>query len=332
MRELDAARESIELALNPPEPPSIGTLRRAVRRLSLRFSRPRAVHQQVVDRELLAVSDAAQAKLGELRTGLDELSRKVANSNVRLGAAEELLPFVAASSSLPDYRALALERFEAVGAGTVIGYRHDARAVAPAEDYVAFEDVFRLPEEVIRERQRPYASLLGGRQPVLDVGCGRGEFLECLRAEGTAARGVDLDPGMVARARAKGLDVEQGDGVAYLDGVDDSSLGGVFAAQVIEHLAYQQLISFMRLAERKLQPGGLLIAETVNPHAPGALKNFWMDLTHQHPVFPEVLLTLCRGIGFGLAYIFHPGASGDADVDRQHAFDYALVAERTRDG
>ena len=61
-----------------------------------------------------------------------------------------------------------------------------------------FEDVFRLSEDVIRERQRPYVSLLEGRQPVLDVGCGRGEFLELLRADGIAARGVDLDPGMVA--------------------------------------------------------------------------------------------------------------------------------------
>ena len=106
----------------------------------------------------------------------------------------------------------------------------------------------------------------------------------------------------------------------------------MFAAQVVEHLPYEQLISFMRLAEQKLQPGGRLIVETVNPHAPGALKNFWLDLTHQHPIFPEVLLTLCRGIGFGSAYVFHPGASGDAEVDRQHAGDYAIVAERARAG
>lgn len=336
MSELDAARESIELALNPPEPASIGTVRRAIRRLSLRLGRPRAVHQHTVDRELLAASNAVERTLVELTTALDELRRRVANSNVRLGAVEGVLgpidAFVSASRSLPDYRALALERFEAEGAGKVIGYRNDAQAVAPSDDYVAFEDVFRLSEDVIRERQRPYLSLVDGRHPVLDVGCGRGEFLELLRADGVAARGVDLDPGMVARARAKGLEVEQGDAVAYLENLPDGSLGAVFAAQVVEHLPYEQLIAFMRLAEQKLQPGGRLIVETVNPHAPGALKNFWLDLTHQHPIFPEVLLTLCRGIGFGSAYVFHPGASGDAEVDRQHAGDYAIVAGRARAG
>jgi SAM-dependent methyltransferase len=334
--ELDAARESIELALNPPEPASIGTVRRAIRRFSLRLGRPRAVHQHRVDRELLAASSAVERTLVELTTGLDELRRRVANSNVRLGAVEGVLgpidAFVSASRSLPDYRALGLQRFEAEGAGKVIGYRNDVQAVAPSDDYVAFEDVFRLSEDVIRERQRPYLSLLDGRQPVLDVGCGRGEFLELLRADGTAARGVDLDPGMVTRARAKGLEVEQGDAVEYLENLPDRSLGAIFAAQVVEHLPYAQLIAFMRLAEQKLQPGGRLIVETVNPHAPGALKNFWLDLTHQHPIFPEVLLTLCRGIGFDSAYVFHPGASGDAEVDRQHAGDYAIVAERAGAG
>jgi SAM-dependent methyltransferase len=334
--ELDAARESIELALNPPEPASIGTVRRAIRRLALLLGRPRAVYQHKFDRELLAASNELARKLAELTTGLDELRRRVANSNVRLGAVEGVLgpidAFVSASGSIPDYRALALERFEAEGAGKVIGYRNDAQTVAPTDDYVAFEDVFRQSEAVIRERQRPYVSLLEGREPVLDVGCGRGEFLELLRADGLAAQGVDLDPGMVARARAKGLEVEQGDAIAYLERLPDSSLGALFTAQVVEHLPYAQLIAFMRLAAQKVQPGGRLIVETVNPHAPGALKNFWLDLTHQHPIFPEVLLTLCRGIGFDSAYVFHPGGSGDVETDRLHAGDYALVAERARPG
>ena len=72
-----------------------------------------------------------------------------------------------------------------------------------------------------------------------------------------------------------------------------------------------------------------MILETVNPHAPAALKNFWIDLTHQHPVFPEVLLILCRGAGFGSAYVFHPGGTGDVDADREQVGDYALIAERS---
>ena len=85
---------------------------------------------------------------------------------------------------------------------------------------------------------------------------------------------------------------------------------------------------FLRQSRRALLPDGLLIVETVNPHSPTALKNFWFDLTHQHPVFPEVLLTLCRSIGFRSAYVFHPGGTGDVDRDRTQAGDYALIAER----
>jgi SAM-dependent methyltransferase len=239
---------------------------------------------------------------------------------------------VSAARAAPDPAALDLEVFDAGPAGKVIGYRRGRAGVAPEDDYVAFEDAFRLSEDVIRERQRPYLALLGGRQPVLDIGCGRGEFLELLRDAGIAGRGVDLDAGMVSRARAKGLEVEQGDAVVYLEHVPDGSLGAVFAAQVVEHLPYERLLAFLRLSARKLAPDGRLIAETVNPHSPTALKNFWFDLTHQHPVFPEVLLTLCRSIGFASAYVFHPGGSGDAERDREAAGDYALIADRSREG
>lgn len=133
---------------------------------------------------------------------------------------------------------------------------------------------------------------------------------------------------MVARARAKNLEVEHADIVAYLEGLPDESLGAIFAAQVVEHLSYVHLLDFLRVGYQKLKPGGLLIAETVNPHMPIAFKNFWLDLTHQHLVFPEVLLTLCRGIGFGSAYVFHPGGSGDFVSDRELCGDYAIVAER----
>jgi SAM-dependent methyltransferase len=236
--------------------------------------------------------------------------------------------FVAASRATPDPAAIGLERFEIDGVGTVIGYQNGPRAVDPRNAYLAFEDVFRLSEDVIRERQRPYLSLLGSRRPVLDVGCGRGEFLELLREAGIPATGVDLDPGMVEHARAKGLSVEHDDGITHLEALDDGSLGAIFAAQVVEHLSYDRLLAFLRLSVRKLAPGGLLIAETVNPHSPGALKNFWVDLTHRHPVFPEVLLTLCRGMGYGSAYIFHPGGSAEFDRDREWSGDYALIAER----
>jgi SAM-dependent methyltransferase len=351
--DLDSIRESIELALEPPPPVQIGALRRVIRRALLRLGQGHARHQQEIDRQLVALIGSLGDAVGSLeaRQGhSDERLDALEHSARELGAQSQhaadqagaldlrvrevehrlgpLETFARQIQAVPDAVALGLEHFEVGEAGTVIGYRKGVSPVSPENDYVAFEDVFRLSEDVIRERQRPYLSLLAGRHPVLDAGSGRGEFLELLRDAGVPAHGVDLDAGMVERARAKGVDVEQGDLVAHLRHLADTSLGAVFAAQVVEHLSYWELLAFLRLACQKLQPGGLLIAETVNPHAPGTLKSFWTDPTHQRPLFPEVLLTLCRGIGFASAYVFHPGGTGDIDADRMQRGDYALVAER----
>jgi SAM-dependent methyltransferase len=148
--------------------------------------------------------------------------------------------------------------------------------------------------------------LVRAHQPVLDLGCGRGEFLSFLAKEGVAAAGVDSDPGMVERCRALGVEVVEADIVEHLRSLPDGALGTVFSAQVIEHLRYEDLRSLLELALRKLCPGGLLIAETVNPHRIASLKTFWVDLTHQHPIFPEVALALCGIAGFDSAYVFAP--------------------------
>jgi SAM-dependent methyltransferase len=218
--------------------------------------------------------------------------------------------------------------FDEPVAGTVLGYRDKGGAASSGEvAYRAFEDVFRGPEERVRERQRPYVELIGRRQPVLDVGCGRGEFLDLLREEGLEYAGVELDAGMVEHCRTKGHEnVELGDAVEYLERVPEGSLGAVFSAQVVEHLPYERLVRMLGLSRRTLQPGGLFIAETVNPHAAHALKTFWVDPTHQHPLFPEVMLELCRLSGFASAYVFHPDGRRDVAVDRQREGAYAVVA------
>jgi SAM-dependent methyltransferase/glycosyltransferase involved in cell wall biosynthesis len=230
--------------------------------------------------------------------------------------------------SRPDPSSLPFRTYEVDGAGTVYGFQRELGASDSDDRYRRFEDLFRGSEETITERQRVYLPLLRDHAPVLDVGCGRGELLELLRGEGIAARGVDLDAGMVARCTEKGLDVALLDGIEALEAVEDASLGAVFCAQVIEHLPYDTFHRFFTLAEQKLRPGGVLIAETVNPHAQVALKHFWLDLTHEQPVFPEVALATAGLAGFSKAYIFHPGGSGDAEVDRPRCGDYALVATR----
>ena len=230
-------------------------IRSTLRRLVLRVARPLTVEQQQSERRLLeAVQALDRTKVEE--TAIDDLRRWLHNNDVRLRslerAAEELgdlvrpaAAFTAAARSAPDPQAIGLERYDAGSSGRVIGYRDGRGGVQASNDYVAFEDVFRLSEDVIRERQRAYLPLVEDRTPVLDAGCGRGEFLELLRDAGIPARGVDLDPGMVERARAKGLEVELGDAVGHLESLPDESLGTIFAAQVVEHLPVERLLAFL---------------------------------------------------------------------------------------
>ncbi len=194
--------------------------------------------------------------------------------------------------------------------------------------YAGFEDVFRAPEATIRRLQHFYLPLLEVRAPVFDFGCGRGEMLELLKEAGVEAYGVDADASMVERAKAKGLDVTCDDALAHLATLPEGSLGAVFSAQVIEHLCGAEVEAFFVQARRALRDGGILVAETVNPHCAFARKNFWIDLTHQHQVFPEVAVLLCRQAGFKEATVLFPQGSGELVEDLLTCLDYAVVATR----
>ena len=174
----------------------------------------------------------------------------------------------------------------------------DAALQAALPDYFAFESRMRGSTDTIRERQLPYVEDFRDAAPVLDLGCGRGEFLVLLREAGVEARGVDVDPDMVAYAHGEGLEVAEGDAVAYLQGLEDGSLGGIFAAQLVEHLPPPRLVRLLELAAVKLRPAGLLVAETINPLSPLALHSYYADLTHAQPLVPETLELLARQAGF----------------------------------
>jgi SAM-dependent methyltransferase len=171
-------------------------------------------------------------------------------------------------------------------------------AAAAVPDYFAYESRMRGSTAEVRERQRAYVDDFRHAEPVLDVGCGRGEFLGLLREAGIAGRGVDADGDMVAFARGEGLDVEQADALSHLESLPDASLGGVFSAQVVEHLPPAALLRLLAAAHAKLRPGGLLVAETINPLSPLALRNYFADLTHAQPLVPETLALLARHAGF----------------------------------
>jgi SAM-dependent methyltransferase/predicted nucleic acid-binding Zn-ribbon protein len=192
--------------------------------------------------------------------------------------------------------------------------------------YASFEDTFRGSEDMIRERQRIYLSYLAGTTSVVDLGTGRGEMLDLLEEAGIYAVGVDLDRDMVKRARAKGRKVECVDALEFLERQPDGSLGAIFSAQFVEHLQPEVLMRLLRVARMKLRPGGVMITETVNPHSPRALKAFWVDLTHVHPLFPESLLLWHRLLGYIQARVLFPAGSGDLVEDLRTQGDFAIIA------
>jgi SAM-dependent methyltransferase len=175
-----------------------------------------------------------------------------------------------------------------------------ASLASPADaDYVGFEDRFRGSEASIRARLADYVPVFTGQANVLDVGCGRGEFLELLREHGISATGLDLNAEMVEICRARGLDATTADAVSHLQGLADESLGGLIAVQVIEHLEPAYLAKMLALAFDKLRPGGRIVLETINPACWVAFfESFVRDLSHVKPIHPETLQYLLQANGF----------------------------------
>ena len=167
-------------------------------------------------------------------------------------------------------------------------------------DYGRFAERFRGSEDYVKNGQKFYLPYFTDRKDVLDIGCGRGEFLDLMREAGVAARGIDLSAESVDRCRQKGLQAEVADLFTYLDGLADASLDGIFNAQVVEHLPPNRLPEMIRLAAQKLGRGGVIAIETPNPRCLAIFAtHFYLDPTHRRPI-PHALLSFYmeeHGIG-----------------------------------
>jgi SAM-dependent methyltransferase len=211
--------------------------------------------------------------------------------------------------------------------------------------YKAFEERYRGCRELIKARLAVYLPFV---EPLLDaypavaavdLGCGRGEWLELLVQTGFTPMGIDSDIGMLESCLKLNLPVEHGDALAYLCALPDESQAVISAIHLVEHITFDQLRTLVDEALRALKPGGLLIMETPNPeNIVVATRNFYLDPTHQRPIPSMLLAFVAEYAGFARVKILRLQESKDiahrTDVSLQDVItgaspDYSIVAQKS---
>ena len=166
-------------------------------------------------------------------------------------------------------------------------------------DYYWFESIHRGDREVIKKRLQPYLEFFIGCSNVIDIGCGRGEFLELLRDKRVGGYGIDIESDAVRHCADLGLDVRQEEALEHLASLPDESLDGAFLAQVAEHMSPSELIELVGLMFAKMKQGSHVIVETPNPQCLLIFASFfYADLSHVQPIHPETMRFLLVSAGF----------------------------------
>ncbi len=277
--------------------------------------------------------EAVSRRLDELESARDQLA-EVAHRLDALQPVEARLHGVSQR----------LERFLPIKVELDVLARRVERLETPKvnhdEFYARLEDRFRGPEEEIRKRQEFYvpfveAAAAGTAEaPVLDVGCGRGEWLSVLRSHGKTAQGIDTNEVFLERCRQKELDVAKAEVVEHLESAASRSLGAITGFHIVEHLRADEQIRLVQLAYRALRPGGLLILETPNPeHLSVAALRFYLDPTHMRPLPPPLLEFVLTQAGFENVRIERRAPSGDGEAAQGWSCfqDYAVIGTRPQD-
>lgn len=201
------------------------------------------------------------------------------------------------------------------------------KPVTPQFDYFLFEQQERGPAAEIKRRQSIYLDLFRERSNVVDLGCGRGEFVELLSENGVTVTGVDDSEDMADFCRDRGLPVVQADIFEYLTGLPDEGLDGIFLSQVVEHFPPAQILELVSLCAKKLEPGGVIVAESVNTNCQAALSNFYLDPTHVRPVPPELLRFMLEQQGFRFETFRFSSPVTGSDIDEVLDLDSGFARE-----
>lgn len=242
----------------------------------------------------------------QLEGDLHRLSGDVADIKLELAEAKEVLSSVRGALDAAHARLAQLGELEREWhnrEASIQSVEHFARSLDPL--YADFEDAFRGGRDMIRQRAEPYLKWVreGGDiaedAPVLDIGCGRGEWMELARDHGLHVRGIDLNHSFVEACRKIDLDVTEGDAIAVLRTLTEGSIGAVTSMHLVEHLPFEALVQLIDEAFRVLRPGGVIALETPNPENLSVSSHwFFLDPTHRNPLPPVTLAWLVRQRGF----------------------------------
>ena len=166
------------------------------------------------------------------------------------------------------------------------------------ETAIALQEALKTAEAATQEQQSPYAELFRGLSPVLDVGCGRGEFLQLLKRNGIEGYGVDSDHAICEVVRRKHLKVVEADLFQHLRSLPERSLGGIYCSRVIEYLPSNLQLELVSLCSTRLKSGGLLVIETINPDSDFPFgRNWQIDPSHLRPIYADVLRSMLDSNG-----------------------------------
>ena len=244
--------------------------------------------------------DHLSTDLWRLRNGVGQLNPR--NAGILNRALQEFKKFLQRSLS---WYTRSLHQYHD-GVNQALEYH--ARAIASLQQQVLhlgggipeiLQETLRTERRATQEQQAPYAQLFRGLSPVLDLGCGRGEFLEVLKEQEISAYGVDSDHLACEEARRKFLSVVEANLFDHLAQVTDRSLGGIFCSRVIEYLPEHLQPQLLALSAAKLKPGGLLVIETINPDSDLPFgRTSHIDPSHLRAIYPEVLKSMVESHGF----------------------------------
>ncbi len=315
-------------------PKLVAYAQKIVRRLLRWYINPIVAQQNEFNAAATDLLASHQARLDALTTSLEALTARLSESD------EHWKTFRSQIETELEATRLRMQRLE--------NWRRESITydeASPSEkrstgniDYYLLGALYRNRYQMA-ERLHDYDDVLVGLTsatrpllPVLDIGCGRGEFVDHMKALGLPAYGIDLDADALAVGREQGLDLRQVDAISHLRSLPDNGLSAVTLIQVAEHFEPEDLMELLYLIEHKLQPGGLILAETVNPECLYALVNWYLrDPSHRTPLHSATLRFLMMQAGFHQieTRFLHPVPETErlqANINGEEALDPAVAA------